>query len=90
MSSFITYFFPNSLNLYNLQTNSPLVSRDHGSSTARVVPCNLTVLDAFAQVQEWLQRAENSCLDMGHQMDQFPTSGKLSASSASCVIQRLN
>jgi hypothetical protein len=57
------------------QTNSPMVSRDVGSSTPRVVACNLNVLDAFGHVQEWLQRTELSCVDMSTQIDQFPTSG---------------
>jgi len=57
------------------QTNSPMVSRDHGQSAPRVVACNLNVLDAFGHVQEWLQRTELACLDMSSQMDQFPLSG---------------
>ncbi|ODM98093.1 Oxysterol-binding protein-related protein 11 [Orchesella cincta] len=57
------------------QTNSPLVSREHGSSTARMVPTNLSILDAFAQVQEWLHKAEISCQEVGISIDRFPISG---------------
>jgi len=57
------------------QTSSPLVARDAGYASSRVVDCNLSVLDAFAHVQEWIQRAESSFVEMGALVDQFPTSG---------------
>jgi len=69
----IQYFYL--LSTFFVQTNNPLVSREHGSSTGRVVPTNLSILDAFAQVQDWLQRAEHGSQELGHSIDKFPLSG---------------
>jgi hypothetical protein len=57
------------------QTNSPLVSRDHGSSSNRMMECNISILDAFSQVQDWLERANHSCQELGQSIDRFPISG---------------
>jgi len=59
-----------------LQSNSPLVtsSREVGGSRG-VIPTALGVLDAFAQVGEWLGKADVACADLSAQVDKFPTNG---------------
>jgi hypothetical protein len=42
-----------------------------------MVPTNLGVLDAFAQVQEWLGRADHAASDIAQAIDRFPLNGEL-------------
>jgi len=55
------------------QSNSGL--REGSGASSRLVPTNVSILDAFTEVTNWLTKAEQTANDIGTTIDRFPTSG---------------